>query len=169
MKYSLRYIMLAILSLVLFWDNEVTAHDFRVEVVDDKQTIVEGGAEINGKEILVNVAAKYGYTRQFKGLAQKYKEYGDGFVVVGMPKNECLAQELNNENDAVELVQSFNKSSKETFSLNSLNGQGNFQAFYCAQNLVEVENNLSISIADAVLAYNEDLLSFLRKIDARGR
>ena len=60
------------------------ANDFRVEVIEDDKKVVES-AEINRKEFLVNTAAKYGYTRQQRGLEQKFQEFGEGLVIQGMP------------------------------------------------------------------------------------
>lgn len=51
--------------------------------------------DFEGKVVLiVNVASKCGYTRQYSGLEKLYKEYKDkGLVVLGFPANEFGGQE----------------------------------------------------------------------------
>jgi glutathione peroxidase len=44
--------------------------------------------------LLVNVASKCGFTPQYKGLEAVYEQYKDkGFVVIGFPANNFMAQE----------------------------------------------------------------------------
>ncbi len=72
---------------------------------DKKQTIyqfkvpsIEGGtidfAKFKGKKILiVNTASKCGYTGQYEGLEELYKENKGNLVVVGFPANNFKGQE----------------------------------------------------------------------------
>lgn len=50
--------------------------------------------------LVVNTASECGFTRQYKGLEQLWKDYGDqGFVVLGFPCNQFGGQEPGTEAD----------------------------------------------------------------------
>lgn len=53
--------------------------------------------------LVVNVASKCGFTRQYAALESMYQEYKDrGFVVLGFPCNQFLAQEPGSADDIKE-------------------------------------------------------------------
>lgn len=67
-------------------------HDFRVK--DDKGQEIEL-KKYEGKAVLiVNVASKCGYTKQYGGLESLYEKYKDkNFVILGFPCNQFGSQE----------------------------------------------------------------------------
>ena len=58
-------------------------------------------SEYKGKIVLiVNTASKCGFTPQYDGLEKLYQKYRDrGFVILGFPSNQFLAQEPGNNQE----------------------------------------------------------------------
>jgi glutathione peroxidase len=71
-------------------------YDIPVKTIDGAETTL---AEHAGKVLLiVNVASKCGFTRQYEGLDQLYKDYSSkGFAVLGFPCNQFGGQEPGDE------------------------------------------------------------------------
>lgn len=67
-------------------------YDIKLKDIDGKDTSL---AAYKGKVVLiVNVASKCGYTRQYTGLEAAYEKYkGQGFVILGFPCNQFGGQE----------------------------------------------------------------------------
>lgn len=67
-------------------------YDIKLKDIDGKDTSL---AAYKGKAVLiVNVASKCGYTRQYSGLESLYEKYKDkGLVVLGFPCNQFGGQE----------------------------------------------------------------------------
>ena len=73
-----------------------SVYDHKLKDIDGKETSL---AEHKGKVILmVNVASRCGFTRQYKGLEELYQKYKDkGLVICGFPCNQFGGQEPGSE------------------------------------------------------------------------
>ncbi len=69
-----------------------TLHDFTVTTLEGNEFKL---SELKGKKVLVvNTASKCGFTPQYEGLQELYKQYGgDDFVIIGFPANNFMRQE----------------------------------------------------------------------------
>lgn len=69
-----------------------TLFDFKVKDINNKEVDL---SQYKGKVVLVvNVASKCGYTRQYTGLEKIYNKYKDrDFVILGFPCNDFGGQE----------------------------------------------------------------------------
>jgi len=67
-------------------------YSYTVEDINGEPFALE---QLKGKKVMVvNVASKCGYTKQYKQLQQIYTEYGgDDFVIIGFPANNFFQQE----------------------------------------------------------------------------
>ena len=76
-------------------------YDHDLKSIDGESTTL---AEHKGKVILmVNVASRCGFTRQYKGLEELYDKYKDeGLVVCGFPCNQFGGQEPGSESEIKE-------------------------------------------------------------------
>jgi glutathione peroxidase len=76
----------------------MTLYDIPVTTIDGTATTL---APYRGRVLLVvNVASKCSFTPQYAGLEALYREFRDrGFVVLGFPCNQFLAQEPGTESD----------------------------------------------------------------------
>ncbi|KAF9942912.1 glutathione peroxidase gpx1 [Mortierella antarctica] len=73
---------------------------FALSAKDKKQNPISM-KQFEGKVVLVvNVASKCGFTKQYAGLEELYKKYKDqGFVIIGFPCNQFGGQEPGNEEE----------------------------------------------------------------------
>jgi len=96
-------LVIASFSIALTWDGgdplkegetmaENSVLDFTMKSIDGNDVKLDS---YSGKVLLlVNVASKCGYTKQYKGLESIYLKYKDqGLVVMGFPANNFLWQE----------------------------------------------------------------------------
>ena len=92
------------------------------------------GASITGEEVslqrfsgkvllIVNVASKCGFTRQYTALEELYKLYRDqGFVVLGFPCDQFGGQEPGSDNEILDFCQTRFDVSFPLFSKVEVNG-----------------------------------------------
>ncbi|MBG6214729.1 glutathione peroxidase [Cryobacterium sp. CAN_C3] len=76
-------------------------YDIPLTLIDGAETTF---GTYSGKTVLVvNVASKCGFTRQYAGLEALYQRYFDkGLVVLALPSNQFMGQEPGTEADIVE-------------------------------------------------------------------
>ena len=81
--------------------QDTNFYSFTVETIDGKEISLE---EFEGKKVLVvNVASKCGFTKQYADLQKLYEEYGgDDFTIIGFPANNFLKQEPGTNEDIKE-------------------------------------------------------------------
>lgn len=91
----------ALAALTLMTSRAESLYDIELVDIDGEATSL---AEYKGKVLLiVNVASKCGYTRQYAGLESLYQKYKDkGLVVLGFPCNQFGQQEPGAEADIKE-------------------------------------------------------------------
>lgn len=75
-------------------------HAFKVKSIEGKEIDF---AKFKGKKILiVNVASKCGYTRQYDGLQKLYEANKDKLVIIGFPANNFGQQEPGSDGEIQE-------------------------------------------------------------------
>lgn len=84
--------------------STTTLGDFTAEALTGGEVSL---ADYLGKVVLVvNTASKCGFTPQYEGLEQLYRELGDeGFVVLGFPSDQFGNQEPGTESDIAEFCE----------------------------------------------------------------
>lgn len=116
-------------------------YKFKVKTIEGEEVSLE---QYKGKVVLiVNVASKCGYTKQYKGLQELYSTYKDqDFVILGFPCNQFLSQEPGTNEEIKEfcslnfgvtfpMFDKINVNGKDTHPLyrylkvNQLNAKGN--------------------------------------------
>lgn len=87
--------ILLLISLFITEDKS-TIHNYKIQALDSDKII--NLADYKGKKILVvNVASKCGYTKQYTDLQKLSVQYDDKLVVLGFPCDQFLGQELDTE------------------------------------------------------------------------
>ena len=78
--------------------NKTTFFDFTINLINGDEIKL---SEFKGKSLLlVNVASKCGFTKQYNDLQNLYELYQNkGLVVIGVPSNQFGGQEPKSENE----------------------------------------------------------------------
>ena len=81
-----------------------TVYDFQAKDITGKDVALDA---FKGKVMLiVNTASKCGFTPQFAGLEELYKQYaGKGLAVLGFPSNQFLSQDPGSDDQIAEFCQ----------------------------------------------------------------
>ena len=97
--------------------------DFTVKTIDGKEQKL---SDYKGKVVmLVNVASKCGYTKQYTPLQAVYQKYADqGFVILGFPANNFRGQEPGTDGEIKEFCSSKYDVSFPLFSKIVVKGEG---------------------------------------------
>ena len=170
--------ILLIISL-LFSTATSSIHDYKIKALDSDQTI--DLASFKGKKILVvNVASKCGFTPQYEALQKLSMLYNDQLVVLGIPCDQFLGQELNTEAE----IKSFCTSEFQvTFPMTtmvevkgdnqhpiyqwltkaSLNGKGDYKVSWNFNKfLIDENGNLLAYFPSKVKPMDEEILKYLK-------
>ena len=91
-------LLCSLIAMTTLATSAQSLYDIKLKDIDGKDTSL---AAYKGKAVLiVNVASKCGYTKQYSGLEATYQKYKDqGFVVLGFPCNQFGGQEPGTNED----------------------------------------------------------------------
>ena len=111
-----------ILVLIMSTLSASTVYDHELLDIDGEKTSLSAH---KGKVLLlVNVASKCGFTRQYKGLEELHQSYKDkGLVVCGFPCNQFGGQEPGSESEIKEFCSTKFGVSFPMFSKIDVNGE----------------------------------------------
>ena len=112
-----------LMSSTITHASDQSLYDHPLKTIDGESTTL---AEHKGKVILmVNVASRCGFTRQYKGLEELYSKYKDkGLVVCGFPCNQFGGQEPGSESEIKEFCSSKFGVTFPMYSKIEVNGPG---------------------------------------------
>ena len=155
-----------------------TIYDFSLQELNSVETI--DLSDFKGKKILiVNVASRCGFTKQYRGLQELYEKYDDQLVVIGLPCNQFLGQEPGSEEKIEKFCTekfgvSFPMTEKikvrgknqhplyEWLTKKDLNGVGNFKVKWNFHKfLIDENGNLLAHFPARVKPMDEEILSYL--------
>ena len=111
-----------ILASIMSTLSAATVYDHELLDIDGEKTTL---ATHKGKVLLlVNVASKCGFTRQYKGLEELHQSYKDkGLVICGFPCNQFGGQEPGSESEIKEFCSTKFGVSFPMFSKIDVNGE----------------------------------------------
>ena len=120
----------SLLAMTTIAATAQSLYDIKLKDIDDKDTTL---AAYKGKAVLiVNVASKCGYTKQYSGLEATYQKYKDqGLVILGFPCNQFGAQEPGTNEEIKQFCSSKYSVTFPLFDKIDVNG-GNRHPLYVA-------------------------------------
>lgn len=97
-------------------------YDFEVKKIDGKKIKL---SEYKNKVVLVvNVASRCGFTKQYENLEKMYQKYKDkNFVILGFPCNQFLFQEPGSNDDILNFCSTKYNVTFDMFSKINVNGK----------------------------------------------
>jgi glutathione peroxidase len=112
-----------LLALLITTARGQSLHDIELQDIDGKETTL---AAYQGKVLLiVNVASKCGYTKQYEALEKTYRKYaGQGLVVLGFPCNQFGGQEPGTNEEIKEFCTRTYDVTFPLFDKIEVNGEG---------------------------------------------
>ena len=98
-------LLCSIITMTALAVSAQSLYDIKLKDIDGKDTTL---AAYKGKAVLiVNVASKCGYTKQYSGLEATYQKYKDqGLVILGFPCNQFGGQEPGTNEEIKEFCSS---------------------------------------------------------------
>jgi len=120
----------SLLAMTTIAATAQSLYDIKLKDIDGKDTTL---AAYKGKAVLiVNVASKCGYTKQYSGLEATYQKYKDqGFVILGFPCNQFGGQEPGTNEEIKQFCSSKYSVTFPLFDKIDVNG-GNRHPLYVA-------------------------------------
>lgn len=103
-------------------ENTMNIYDFEVKTIDGKTISM---SQYKGKVLLiVNVASKCGFTKQYEGLENLFEKYKDkDFMVLGFPSNQFANQEPESDDKIKEFCSLTYDVKFDMFSKIDVNGE----------------------------------------------
>lgn len=92
------FLILILIPMTSLTQTISSFYNFNVTDIDGNEFSFE---QLKGKKVMiVNVASKCGYTPQYEGLENLFKQYKDnGFVIIGFPANNFGKQEPGSDEE----------------------------------------------------------------------
>jgi len=106
----------------------MSIYDIPLKTIEYKDTTLKEYR--NRYMLIVNVASKCGFTKQYQGLEKLYKKYKDrNFVVLGFPCNQFASQEPGSESDIIRFCKINYDVTFPMFSKIDVNGDNTHQLY----------------------------------------
>ncbi len=111
----------------------MSIYDIKVKDIKGEEISLQ---KYKGKVLLVvNVASKCGFTKQYEGLEKLYKDYKDkGLCILGFPCNQFGAQESGSEEEIMEFCSLTYNVSFDMFSKVDVNGENESELYTFLKN-----------------------------------